>query len=68
MLQIDGKFKQLMHQEYNSLFSLQAQGYDEKWFDDIDEDMLVIKQKIHNWLREAEADKNAELKEKASVK
>ena len=68
MLQIDGKFKQLMHKEYNSLFSLQAQGYDEKWFDDIDEDMLVIKQKIHNWLREAEADKNAELKEKASVK
>ena len=68
MLQIDGKFKQLMHKEYNYLFSLQAQGYDEKWFDDIDEDMLVIKQKIHNWLREAEADKNAELKEKASVK
>ena len=70
MLQIDDMFKQLMdvHKEYNFLLPLEAQEDDEKWFDDIDADMLVFKQKIHNWIREAEHDRDAELKEKASVK
>ena len=69
ILQID-MFKQLMdvHKEYNFLLPLEAQEDDEKWFDDIDADMLVFKQKIHNWIREAEHDRDAELKEKASVK
>ena len=69
MLQIDDMFKQLMnvHQKYNSLLPLEAQEDDEKWFDDIGADMLVFKQ-IHNWIREAEHDRDAELKEKASVK
>ena len=70
MLQIDDMFKQWMdvHKEYNSLLPLKAQEDEEKWFDDIDADMLVFKQKIHNWIREAEHDRDAELKEKASVK
>ena len=70
MLQIDDMFKQLMNvqKEYNSLLPLEAQEDDKKWFDDIDADMLVFKQKIHNWIREAEHDRDAELKEKASVK
>ena len=70
MLQIDDMFKQVMnvHKEYNSLLPLEAQEGDKKWFDDIDADMLVFKQKIHNWIREAEHDRDAELKEKASVK
>ena len=57
-----------VHNECNSLLPLEAQEDDEKWFDDIDADMLVLKQKIHNWIREAEHDMDAELKEKASVK
>ena len=70
MLQINDIFKQLMdvHKEYNSLLPLEAQEDDEKWFDDIDADMLVFKQKIHNWIREVEHNRDAELKEKASVK
>ena len=70
MLQIDDMFKQVMdvHKEYNSLLPLEAQEGDKKWFDDIDADRLVFKQKIHNWIREAEHDRDAELKEKASVK
>ena len=50
MLQTDDMFKQLIdvHKEYNSLLSLEAQEDDEKWFDDIDADMLAFKQKIHN--------------------
>ena len=53
ILQID-MFKQLMdvHKEYNFLLPLEAQEDDEKWFDDIDAEMLVFKQKIHNWIRD----------------
>ena len=70
MLQTDDIFKQLIdvHKEYNSLLPLEAQEDDEEWLDDIDADMLIFKQKIHNWIREAEHDRDAELKEKASVK
>ena len=70
MLQIDDMFKQMMevHKEYNSLFPLEVQEDDEKWFDDIDADMLVFKQKIRNWIKEAEQERDAEMKEKASVK
>ena len=70
MLQIDDMFKQIMdvHKRYNSMLPLEAQEDDEKWFDDIDANMLVFKQKIHNWIREAEHDRDAELKEKSIVK
>ena len=70
MLQIDDMFKQIMevHKEYNSLLPLEVQEDDEKWFDDIDADILVFKQKIHNWIKEAEQERDAEMKEKASVK
>ena len=54
MQQID-IFKQLMdvHKDYNSLLPLEAQEDDKNWFHDIDADMLVFKQNIHNWIREA---------------
>ena len=63
ILQIDGMFKRLidMPQEYNSLLPLEVQE-NKKGFDDIDTDMLVFKQKIDNWIREAEHDRDAELK------
>ena len=69
-LQIDDMFKQLMDvdKEYNSWLPLEGQEEDEKWFDDIGADMLVFKHKIHNWIREAEHDRDGQLKEKASVK
>ena len=50
------------------LLLLGGQEDDEEWFDDIDADMLVFKRKIHNWIIEAEYDRDAELKEKASMK
>ena len=64
MLQIDDMFKQLMNvqKEYNSLLPLEAQEDDKKWFDDVDTDMLVFKQKIYNSIRKAEQESNAELK------
>ena len=68
MLQIDDMLRQLMdvHKEYNSLLPLEAQEDDEKQFDDIDADMLVFKQKIHNWIRKAEQERDAELKQNNS--
>ena len=57
-----------VHKEYNSLLPLEAQEDDEKQFDDIDADMLVFKQKIDNWIRKAEQERDAELKQKTSVK
>ena len=70
MLQMDDIFKQLMdvHKEYKSLLLLEVQEDDEKWFDDIDADMLLFKQKIYNWIREEEQEKDAEWMEKTSVK
>ena len=67
--EIDDMFKQLMnlHKEYNSLLPLEDQEDDEKRFEDIDADMLVYMQKIRNWIRKAEQEKDAELKEKATV-
>ena len=64
MFQIDDMFKQLMdvHKEHNSLLPLEAQEDDKKWFDDVDTDMLVFKQKIYNSIRKAEQESNAELK------
>ena len=59
MQQINDMFKQLMdvYKEYNSLLPLEAQEDDENWFHDIDADMLVFKQNIHNWIREAEQER-----------
>ena len=56
MLQIDGVFKMLLevHREYNFLLPLEMQEQDEDWFDDIDEKLMSFKNKIHNWIRDAE--------------
>ena len=48
--QIDDKYKMLVevHEEYNSLLSLEMQAQDEEWFDEVDENMLSSKNKIHS--------------------
>ena len=64
MLQFGYMFKQLMNvqKEYNSLLPLEAQEDDKKWFDDVDTNMLVFKQKIYNSIRKVEQESDAELK------
>ena len=37
-----------VHEEYNSLLSLEMQAQDEEWFDEVDENMLSFKNKIHS--------------------
>ena len=53
MLQIDGVFKILLklHRQFNSL-EMHQQYKD--WFDGIDEKIMSFKNKIHNWIRDAE--------------
>ena len=51
-----------VQKEYNSLLPLEAQEDDKKWFDDVDTNMLVFKQKIYNSIRKVEQESDAELK------
>ena len=39
----------------------------EEWFDDVDEDMLSFKNKIHNWMKDAELERRATMKQRASI-
>ena len=66
MKQTDDKFKMLMevHKEYNSLLILEMQEQDEEWFDDVDENMLSFKNKIHNWIKDAELERRATMKQR----
>ena len=59
MLQINGVFKMLteVHREYNSLLPLEMQEQEGDWFDDIDEKIMSFKNKIHNWIKDAEHEK-----------
>ena len=43
------------------------QEQDEEWFDDVDEDMLSFKNKIHNWIKDTELERRAAMEQKASI-
>ena len=43
-----------VHKKINFLLSINLQEKDEEWFDDINEKMLLFKNKIHNWIKDAE--------------
>ena len=66
MKQTDDKFKMLMevHKEYNSLLILEMQEQDEESFDDVDENMLSLKNKIHNWIKDAELERRTTMKQR----
>ena len=51
-----------VHKEYNSLLPLEIQEQDEEWFDDVDEDLLSFKNKIHNWIKDTELERRATMK------
>ena len=60
-------FKMLVevHRDYNSLLPVEMQEQDEDWFDDIDEKMMSFKNKIHNWIRDAEHERKEQLPSKS---
>ena len=41
------------------------QEQDEDWFDDIDEKMMLFKNKIHNWIRDVEHEGKEQLSSKS---
>lgn len=43
-----------VHKKINFLLSINLQEKDEERFDDINEKMLLFKNKIHNWIKDAE--------------
>ena len=57
--QMDDIFKLLgkVHQEYNALLPVDVQAKDEDWFDDIEHNMCAFKNKIHHWVKDAEAER-----------
>ena len=61
MQQLDDIFTVIfeVHKEYNSILRSDAQETDEEWFDDVELKLFAFKQKIHNWMKDAEAEKKA---------
>ena len=59
MQQLDDIFKMMfeVHKEYNSMLQPDAQETDEEWFDDVEHNLCAFKQKIHNWMKDAEAER-----------
>lgn len=43
-----------VHKKINFLLPINLQEKDEERFDDINEKMLLFKNKIHNWIKDAE--------------
>ena len=40
---------------------------DEEWFDDLDHNFCSFKQRVHNWIKDAEAERQAQFSSKQSV-
>ena len=68
MQQLDEIFKMMfeVHKEYNSMLQPDAQETDEKWFDDVEHNLCAFKQKIHNWMKNAEAERKAAVSSRLS--
>ena len=45
------------HKECNSVLQPDAQETDEEWFDVVDHNLRAFKQKIDNWMKDAEAER-----------
>ena len=56
-----------LQKSYNSLLPPAEQERDEEWFDDLDHNICLFKQKIHCWIKDAEAERHAQLSCKQSV-
>ena len=56
-----------VQKSYNSLLSPTGQQRDEEWFDDLDHNVYSFKRRIHSWIKDAEAERQAQLSSKQSV-
>ena len=67
MQQFDDIFKIMfeVHKEYSSVLQPDAQETEE-WFDDVEHNLCVFKQKIHNRIKDVEVDRKAAVSSKLS--
>ena len=68
MQQLDDIFKVMLNvqKEYNSLLPAEEQERDEEWFDEVDHNICIFKQKIHRWIKVAESERKANLSSRRS--
>ena len=68
MQQLDDIFKMMFEvfQKYNSVLQPDSQQTDEEWFDDVEHNLCAFKQKIHNWMKDAEAERKATVSSRLS--
>ena len=64
--QFDDIFRMMLdvQKSYNSLLPPAEQQRDEEWFDDLDHNICSFKQRIHSWIKDAEAERQAQLSSK----
>ena len=67
--QFDDIFRMMLdlQKSYNSLLPPAEQQRDEEWFDDLDDNVCSFRQNVHNWVKDAEAERQAQLSSKQSV-
>ena len=67
--QFDDIFKMMLdvQKSYNSLLPPAEQQRDEEWFDDLDHNICSFKQRVYSWIKDAGAEKQAQLSSKQSV-
>ena len=56
-----------VQKSYNSLLPPGEQQRDEEWFDDLDHNVCSFKQRVHSWIKDAEAERQAQLSSKQSA-
>ena len=55
-----------VQKSYNSLLPPAEQQRDEEWFDDLDHNVCSFKQRVHSWIKDAEAERQAQCSSKPS--
>ena len=67
--QFDYIFRMMLdvQKSYNSLLPPAEQQRDEDWFDDLDHNVCSFKQTVNSWIKDAEAETQAQLTSKQSV-
>ena len=68
MQQLDYIFKTMfeVHNEYYSILQPDAQETNDEWLEEIEHNLCAFRQKIHNWMKDAEADRKAAISSRLS--
>ena len=56
-----------MFKSHTTSYCHQQSNRDEEWFDDLDHNICSFKQRVHSWIKDAEAERQAQLSSKQSV-